>query len=237
MDVALHHAGVTFVLDRAGITGPDGASHHGMWDLSVLQAVPGLRLAAPRDAATLRAELREALDVADAPTVVRYPKGTVPEQDVVAVDRLGGVDVLRRPEHADVLLVTVGTMAAVGLDAAARLTSHGMAATVVDPRWVLPVDPQLVRLASQVRLVVVIEDGVRVGGVGARLAQEVLDAGQSVPVVSLGVPAQFLDHGSRPEILAAIGLTGQDVTRRVVEELARLEPALEGAPIAEERRS
>ncbi|MGN6302769.1 MAG: 1-deoxy-D-xylulose-5-phosphate synthase [Angustibacter sp.] len=231
MDVALHRAGVTFVLDRAGVTGPDGASHHGVWDLSVLQAVPGIRLSAPRDAATLREELREALDVSDAPTVVRYPKGTVPAEDLTAVERVGGVDVLLRSDAADVLLVTVGTMARLGLDAADRLRAHGMSATVVDPRWVLPVDPELLRLAGEARLVVVVEDGSRVGGVGARVALEARDAGIATPVVALGTPPRFMDHGTRQEVLASVGLTAQDVTRRVVEELARLEPHLEGTPV------
>jgi 1-deoxy-D-xylulose-5-phosphate synthase len=231
MDVALHRAGVTFVLDRAGVTGPDGASHHGVWDLALLQVVPGLHLAAPRDAVTLREELGEALDISDAPSVVRYPKGTVPAEDLTALERVGGVDVLQRADQADVLLVTVGTMARLGLDAAERLRAHGMAATVVDPRWVLPVDPELLRLAASTRLVVVIEDGSRVGGVGARLALEARDAAISTPIVSLGVPPRFLEHGTRQEVLASVGLTAQDVSRRVVEELARLEPRLEGAPV------
>ncbi|GAA4353567.1 1-deoxy-D-xylulose-5-phosphate synthase [Angustibacter luteus] len=234
MDIALHKAGVTFVLDRAGVTGPDGASHHGMWDLSLLQVVPGIHVAAPRDAARVREELREALDVADAPSVLRYSKGSVPAQDIPAVERVGGVDVLHRSASADVLVVTVGPMAGIGLDVAHRLTAHGMAATVVDPRWVLPVDPALVEMAGQVRLVVVIEDGSRVGGVGSRLAQEVTDAGLGTRVVALGIPPHFLDHGDRGAILASLGLTGQDVTRRVVEELARLEPAMDGTPVVED---
>src|SRR4029079_18859284 len=209
MDVALHKAGVTFVLDRAGVTGPDGASHHGMWDMSILQVVPGLHLAAPRDAATVREELREALEIADAPSVQRYPKGSVPAQDIPAVQRIGGVDVLHRSAQPDVLVVTVGPMASVGLDVAQRLTAHGMSATVVDPRWVLPVDPELVAMASGVRLVVVVEDGSRVGGVGARVALEVSDAGHPTKVVSLGTPPQFLDHGERAAILADLGLTAQ----------------------------
>jgi 1-deoxy-D-xylulose-5-phosphate synthase len=238
MDCALHRAGVTFVLDRAGVTGSDGPSHNGMWDMSVLQCVPRLRLAAPRDAAQLRAQLREALAVDDAPTVVRYPKGAVPE-DLPAVRRVGGVDVLHEtpvaPQadgddappadgaHADVLLVAVGSMAAVGVDAAERLAGHGMRSTVVDPRWVLPVDPALVALAAGHRLVVTIEDGARVGGVGSRLAQELRDSGVAVPVVDLGIPPRFLEHGGRAAILAELGLTGQDVARRAVEALARLD--------------
>jgi 1-deoxy-D-xylulose-5-phosphate synthase len=236
MDVALHRAGVTFVLDRSGITGNDGASHHGMWDLSLLQVVPGVRVAAPRDAATLRAELREAMDVADGPTVLRYSKGTVPARDIPAIERVGPVDVLRRSPEADVLIVAVGAMVPTCLDVAERLVSHGMQATVVDPRWVIPVDPALVELAGQHRLVVVVEDNLRVGGVGSRIAQEVRDAGLITPVIDLGVPAGFVDHGDRADILASFGLTGQDVTRRVVEELARREPALEGTPVADDRR-
>ena len=234
MDCALHRAGVTFVLDRAGVTGSDGASHNGMWDMSMLQLVPGLRLAAPRDGAQLRAQLREALEVDDAPTVLRFPKGAVPD-DVPAVRREGGVDVLREPADADVLVVAVGAMASLGVEVADRLAAHGMQATVVDPRWVIPVDAALVGLARAHRLVVSVEDNSRVGGVGSRLAQHLRDAGVPTPVVDLGIPPQFLDHGSRGQILAELGLTAQDVARRVVEELARLEPDLEGSRVLDDR--
>jgi 1-deoxy-D-xylulose-5-phosphate synthase len=245
MDCALHGAGVTFVLDRAGVTGSDGASHNGVWDMSVLQCVPGLRLAAPRDAAQLRAPRREALTVDDAPTVVRYPKGAVPE-DLPARRRVGGVDVLHEPDapldtasdlgpadvapDADVLVVAVGSMAAIGLEAADRLAAHGMRSTVVDPRWVIPIDPELVAMAARHRVVVAVEDGLRVGGVGARLAQELRDAGIGVPVVDLGVPARFLDHGDRGAILAELGLTAQDVARQVTEWISRLDPVFADPP-------
>jgi 1-deoxy-D-xylulose-5-phosphate synthase len=225
-----------------------------VWDMSVLQCVPRLRMAAPRDAAQLRAQLREALAVDDAPTVVRYPKGAVP-QDIPAVRRVGGVDVLHEtpvparpsgtdgagtpPESdgpdADVLVVVVGSMAGVGIDAAERLAAHGMRSTVVDPRWVIPVDPALVALAARHRLVVTVEDGLRVGGVGARLAQELRDAGIGVPVVDLGVPPRFLEHGDRGAILAELGLTGQDVARRAVEALVRLEHDPTGPDVAVDR--
>jgi 1-deoxy-D-xylulose-5-phosphate synthase len=234
MDCALHRAGVTFVLDRAGVTGSDGPSHNGVWDMSVLQVVPGLRLAAPRDATTLREELREALDVGNAPTVVRFPKGTVPD-DVPAVRNEGGVDVLHHAADADVLIVAVGAMAGLALEVARRLPAHGMSATVVDPRWVLPVAPALLDMVRSHRLVVSVEDGSRVGGVGSRIAQEARDLGISTPVIDFGVPPVFLDHGERSAILAELGLTAQDVTRRVVEELARREPDLEGAPVADDR--
>ena len=234
MDCALHRAGVTFVLDRAGVTGSDGASHNGMWDMSMLQLVPGLRLAAPRDGTQLRAQLREALEVDDAPTVLRFPKGAVPD-DIPALRQEGGIDVLREPADADVLVVAVGAMAGLGVEVADRLAAHGMQATVVDPRWVIPVDPALVGLARAHRLVVSVEDNSRVGGVGSRLAQHLRDAGVPTPVVDLGIPPQFLDHGSRGQILAELGLTAQDVARRVVEELARLEPDLEGSPVLDDR--
>ncbi|WP_084713581.1 1-deoxy-D-xylulose-5-phosphate synthase [Streptacidiphilus rugosus] len=214
MDCALHRCGVTFVLDRAGVTGTDGASHNGMWDLSILQVVPGLRIAAPRDAEQLRAELREALDVADAPTVVRFPKAEV-GPPIPAVERVGGVDVLLRTGPAgrapEVLLVAVGTMASACLDAAALLTAEGLGATVVDPRWVKPVDPALTELAARHRLVVTVEDSGRVGGVGAAVAQALRDADLDLPTRELGIPQRFLDHAARGEILDEIGLTGPGI--------------------------
>ncbi|GAA2133390.1 1-deoxy-D-xylulose-5-phosphate synthase [Kitasatospora kazusensis] len=211
MDVALHRLGVTFVLDRAGVTGNDGASHNGMWDMSMLQLVPGLRLAAPRDADQLRAQLREAVAVADAPTVLRFPKGELGPA-VPALERIGGVDVLQRTGPApEILLVAVGSMAPACLDAAALLLAEGFTATVADPRWVKPVDPALVRLAAAHRLVVTVEDNGRVGGVGAAIAQAMRDADVDVPLRDLGIPQEFLAHASRGEILEEIGLTGTGV--------------------------
>ncbi|MCC9312481.1 1-deoxy-D-xylulose-5-phosphate synthase [Kitasatospora sp. RB6PN24] len=215
MDVALHRLGVTFVLDRAGVTGNDGASHNGMWDLSVLQVVPGLRLAAPRDAEQLRAQLHEALEVEDAPTVVRFPKGEVGPV-VPAVERVGGVDVLQRTRvpgrrGQQILLVSVGAMAGACLDAAALLTADGFATTVVDPRWVKPVDPALVRLAAEHTLVVTVEDNGRTGGVGAAVAQALRDAEVDTPLRDLGLRQEFLDHAGRGEIMEEAGLTGTGI--------------------------
>ena len=214
MDVALHKCGVTFVLDRAGVTGTDGASHNGMWDMSILQVVPGLRLAAPRDADQLRAELREALDVDDAPTVVRFPKAEV-GPPIPAIERIGGVDVLMRTAEPgtapDVLIVAVGTMAPACLDAAALLTADGLTATVVDPRWVKPVDPALTELAARHRLVVTVEDNGRVGGVGSAVAMALRDAEIDIPTRELGITQEFLAHASRSEILDQLGLTGPGV--------------------------
>jgi 1-deoxy-D-xylulose-5-phosphate synthase len=224
MDVALHRLPVTFVLDRAGLTGEDGASHNGMWDLSLLQLVPGLRLAAPRDAATLREELREALAVDDGPTAVRFPKGAIGE-DIPAVERLGAVDVLRRAKGDDVLLVAVGSMARLGLEVAERAAAQGIGVTVVDPRWVSPVPAELVELARSSRLVLTVEDSGRTGGVGSQISQTLRDAGIDIPARDIGIPQRFLDHASRAELLAELGLTAQEVARTVVETMARLDGA------------
>jgi 1-deoxy-D-xylulose-5-phosphate synthase len=226
MDVALHKCGVTFVLDRAGVTGDDGASHNGMWDMSFLQVVPGLRLAAPRDAVTLREELREAIEVEDAPTVVRFPKGAVCA-DIPALERVGGVDVLRRGDSADVLLVAVGAMAETCLDVASRCAREGIGVTVVDPRWVKPVPAVLADLARDHRFVVTVEDNVRASGVGSAIAQALRDARVEVPLRDFGIPARFLDHGKRAEVLAEIGLTAQDIARAVVETVSSLDRTAE----------
>ncbi|THA23926.1 1-deoxy-D-xylulose-5-phosphate synthase [Streptomyces sp. RKND-216] len=224
MDVALHKCGVTFVLDRAGVTGTDGASHNGMWDMSVLQCVPGLRLAAPRDAEQLRAQLREAVDVDDAPTVVRYSKGAVGPA-VPAVDTAGGMDVLREPdtETADVLLISVGALAPMCLEIADHLDRQGISATVVDPRWVKPVDKALPELAAAHRVVVTVEDNSRAGGVGSAIAQALRDASVDVPLRDFGIPEKFLDHGSRGQVMAGIGLTAPDIARQVTGLVARLD--------------
>ena len=216
MDVALHKAGVTFVLDRAGVTGPDGASHHGMWDLAVLQVVPGIRIAAPRDGERLAEELHEAIGVDDAPTVIRFPRGSV-SPELPAIRRTqDGVDVLREAAHKDVLIVAVGAMASLAMEVASRLADQGIGATVVDPRWVVPVAGSIVEMARDHRIVVSIEDGTRVGGVGTRIRQELRRSGVDTAVDEIGLPDEFLDHGSRNEILAHAGLTAQDIARNLV---------------------
>ncbi|MGW5354424.1 1-deoxy-D-xylulose-5-phosphate synthase [Streptomyces sp. NPDC004031] len=224
MDVALHRCGVTFVLDRAGVTGVDGASHNGMWDMSILQVVPGLRIAAPRDADQLRAQLREAVDVEDAPTVVRFPKETA-GAPLPALERVGGTDVLHRPAegHAeDVLLVAVGALAGCGVAAAELLAGRRIGVTVVDPRWVKPVDPALPALAARHRMVAVVEDNGRAGGVGSAVAQALRDAGVDVPVRDFGIPQQFLAHAKRGELLADLGLTPSEIAGGIGAALLRL---------------
>ncbi len=231
MDVALHKCGVTFVLDRAGVTGDDGASHNGMWDMSLLQVVPGLRIAAPRDAEQVRAQLREAVEVDDAPTVVRYSKGKVGPA-VEAVGRVGGMDVLREPgkgvERPDVLLVSVGALAPMCLEIADLLDKQGISTTVVDPRWVKPVDAALPGLADAHRVVVTVEDNSRSGGVGSAVAQALRDAGVDVPLRDFGIPERFLDHASRAEILAEIGLTAPDIARQVTGLVSKIDGRYEG---------
>ncbi len=230
MDCALHRAGVTFVLDRAGVTGDDGASHNGMWDMSVLQVVPGLRIAAPRDAARLRELLHEAVDVDDAPTVIRYPKGVV-GADIPAVSRRDGVDVLRADDNAAVLVVAIGAFAELCLDVADRLAQQGIGVTVVDPRWAVPVPDAVVDLARTHRLVVTVEDNVRTGGVGSAVARALRDAEVDVPLRDFGIESRFLSHASRSSVLAQLGLTAQDISRAVVETVARRDQALSERPV------
>ncbi|MCR2761951.1 1-deoxy-D-xylulose-5-phosphate synthase [Microbacterium sp. zg.B48] len=219
MDVALHRAGVTFVLDRAGVTGPDGPSHHGIWDLAMLQLVPHIRIAAPRDAERLREELREAVGVEDAPTVVRFPKGTV-SPTLPALERLrDGVDVLVRSDAQDVLIVGIGPMAHLAVDVARRLGAQGIGATVVDPRWVVPVQPSIVELAASHRLVITIEDGIRVGGIGTRVRQVLREAGVDTAVDELGLPDEFIPHATREQILEDAGLTPAKIAQDVVSQV------------------
>ncbi|MFD7512283.1 1-deoxy-D-xylulose-5-phosphate synthase [Streptomyces sp. NPDC059853] len=214
MDVALHGLPVTFVLDRAGITGPDGASHHGMWDMALLGAVPGMRVAAPRDAERLAELLREAVAVTDGPTALRFPKGS-PGPAIEALTRMEGLDILHRTRSLplDVLLVSAGALAGPVVRAAEILSRSGVGVTVVDPRWLLPVSPALVHLASRHRLVLSVEDGLRAGGVGAALAQACADAGAGTPVHALGLPREFLPHGERRQLLAAAGLSAEALAR------------------------
>lgn len=206
LDVALHKCGVTFVLDRAGVTGDDGASHNGMWDMSLLQIVPTLRLAAPRDGAQLREQLREAVDVDDAPTVVRFAKGPVAD-DLKALERIGSFDVLSRDDATDVLLVAIGSLAHTCVEAAELLRSAGHGVTVVDPRWVKPLDAGLIAMAADFDLVVTVEDNGRNGGVGSMFAQALLDADITTPIRVHAVDQRFYEHAKRAVILERLGLT------------------------------
>jgi 1-deoxy-D-xylulose-5-phosphate synthase len=219
MDVALHRRAVTFVLDRSGITGDDGPSHNGMWDMSVLQVVPGLRIAAPRDGARLAELLREAVSWEEGPSLVRFPKGTTGE-DLPTKATLGGVDVLQRSGPLDVLIISVGALAGTALRVAESIWAQGIGATVVDPRWVTPVNPTLADMARRHRLAITIEDNSRTAGVGSTIAQFLRDAGVDTPLREFGIPRRFLSHGSRADVLSGCGLTAQNISRAVVEEIS-----------------
>ena len=234
MDVGLHQLPVTFVLDRAGVTGLDGASHHGMWDGSIMQLIPGMKIAAPRDALRVAELLNEAVEVSDGPTVVRFPKGKV-GGEVEAIAKLGGMDVLRSPAAGlaeDVLLVGAGPMALMGLEIADRLAGHGIGVTVVDPRWTKPVDGALAGAARRHRLVATVEDNGLVGGFGDAVARLLRDHDVDVPVKTYGLPQEFLPHGTREEVLEDAGLTSQQVALHITEAVARRSSAeaQEGAP-------
>jgi 1-deoxy-D-xylulose-5-phosphate synthase len=222
MDVALHQLPVTVVLDRAGVTGPDGASHNGMWDGSILQVVPGLRIAAPRDGSRIAELLTEAVDIADGPTVLRFPKGAV-GAEVEAIGKLGGMDVLAKT-GADVLLLGAGPMAAMSVQVAERLADHGIGCTVVDPRWTKPVDEAVVDAALACKIVVVVEDNGRAGGFGDAVSRLLRDHDVDVPVKTFGLPLRFLAHGSREEVLEEVGLTPQHLARQITEAVARRAP-------------
>ena len=230
MDVALHRLPVTFVLDRAGVTGPDGPSHHGVWDIGLLASVPGLRIAAPRDPQRLKELLREAVSVTSGPTVLRFPKSVV-GRSVDAVDRIGNVDVLRADDRRDVLLISMGPMAEICLAGAEELACHGIGSTVVDPRWVVPPERALIDLIREHRAVLTVEDGGRANSAGSLIAQAATEAGLAVPVHNLGLPQRFLSHASRQEILKEQGYTGIEISaavRKILagEDLFRHEPAL-----------
>jgi 1-deoxy-D-xylulose-5-phosphate synthase len=230
MDVALHQLPVTVTLDRAGVTGPDGASHNGMWDGSILQVIPGLRIAAPRDGSRIAELLNEAVDVNDGPTVLRWPKGDVGAESE-AVGKLGSMDVLAEPAAGlgmDVLLIGAGPMSVTCVEVAKRLEGHGIGVTVVDPRWVKPVDEAVVGAARRHRLVAVVEDNGRSGGFGDAVSRILRDHDLDVPVKSFGLPQEFLDHGNRPDILAAAGLTPQHLARQITEAVARRAPEAAG---------
>ncbi|MFD6340233.1 1-deoxy-D-xylulose-5-phosphate synthase [Streptomyces sp. NPDC060131] len=221
MDVALHGLPVTFVLDRAGITGPDGPSHHGMWDLPLLGAVPGMRVAVPRDAEQLRELLTEAVTHHAGPTALRFPKGAAGDA-LTALERRGPVDVLFRSGVRDVLLVTIGPLAGTAVEAATYLDQQGIGCTVADPRWTLPVPHQLTELAAQHRLVVTVEDGIRTGGMGAAVAQAITDTGSTLPTHILGLPHRFLPHATRTDLLSAAGLDTPGIVHAILRARAGL---------------
>ena len=215
LDVALHKAGVTFVLDRAGVTGDDGPSHNGIWDLALTGIIPTLHVAAPRDGQQLRETLREAVDISNAPSLIRFPKGAI-NPDIPAFERRDGIDVLYRGESADILLVSVGAFASIAVESAAQAYREGVGVTVIDPRWVKPLPKSLVTMAQRYKSVVVLEDGIKHGGIASTISELFRDAQLNVPVNSIGIPLTFLEHAKRSEILEDLGITVQNITRSLV---------------------
>jgi 1-deoxy-D-xylulose-5-phosphate synthase len=216
LDVALHKAGVTFVLDRAGITGDDGPSHHGIWDLAITGIVPTMHVGAPRDETRLREILREAVAISDAPSMLRFPKGAV-QSDIPSFERRDGIDVLYRGESADVLLVSIGAMAAIAVEAASMAYREGVGVTVIDPRWVKPLPVSLVTMAQRYKSVVVLEDGIKHGGIASSISDMFRDAGLTTPIHSIGIPLEFIEHSKRLEIMNDLGITAQHIARSIVE--------------------
>ena len=235
LDVALHKAGVTFVLDRAGITGDDGASHNGMWDLAIAGIVPGLSIAAPRDGSRLRELLRESVEISDGPSVVRFPKGAV-LSDIPAFERRDGIDVLYRGESADILFVSVGALAHIAVEAAAQAYREGVGVTVIDPRWVKPLPQSLITMAGRYKSVVVLEDGIEHGGIASTISELFREHEMTIPVHSIGVPLRFFDHAKRNDILAEIGISIQAITRSLVEwsSLSTAGTTLEAMPLPQD---
>jgi 1-deoxy-D-xylulose-5-phosphate synthase len=227
LDIALHKAGVTFVLDRAGITGDDGPSHHGIWDLALTGIVPTLHVAAPRDGAVLRETLNEAMNISDAPSLIRFPKGPV-GADIPAFERRDGIDVLYRGESADVLLVSVGAMAKICVEAASQAYREGVGVTVIDPRWVKPLPQSLLTMAQRYKSVVVVEDGIRHGGIASTISEMFRDAEIVVPIHSIGVPLEFIEHSKRGEIMSDLGITAQNITHQLVSWSSSLKDQING---------
>jgi 1-deoxy-D-xylulose-5-phosphate synthase len=215
LDVALHKAGVTFVLDRSGVTGDDGPSHNGIWDLALTGIVPTLSVAAPRDSIRLRELLREAIAISDAPSLLRFPKGGVVEE-VAEIERIDGIDILYRTAQSHTLLVSVGAFANLAVAAAAQATLAGAQVTVVDPRWVKPLPASLLEMARNFSAIVVVEDGIKHGGIASSFSEQLREAQIATPLHSIGVPLEFFDHSKRNEVLSDFGITVPEIAKLLI---------------------
>ena len=222
MDVALHGEGVTLALDRAGVTGTDGPSHNGMWDLSMLGLVPGIEVSVPRDQPRLVAALERAVTVQDAPTVLRYSKERLPDEMPAVASRGEGrdqVDLLRVDAGASILIIGYGQFAGTGLEVAEKLAAAGLACTVADPAWCIPLSPELVGLAGEHETIVSIEDNLVVAGLGERLRARLAEEAPGTRVLAFGIEQEFLAQGTRGEVLEELGLTSRHIARRVLEKI------------------
>ena len=212
-DVALHRLPVIFCLDRAGITGDDGPSHHGIYDMALLCKVPGMRVLAPSSAQELQQMLHDAVSLADSgPVVIRYPKGSARQ---VANDDVGsGLNALRlRQGNGKVAILAVGKMVAAALKAADVLAERGVEATVWDVRSCAPLDPAMCADAANHDRVITIEDGIREGGVGMSIAANISEISGTCRVESLGVPTKFLPHAKPDRLLAQLGLDADGIIK------------------------
>lgn len=214
LDVALHNAGVTFVLDRAGITGDDGPSHHGIWDLALTGIVPHMRVGAPRDGARLKEVLRECVEISHAPSMVRFPKGAVPA-DIPAIERVAGVDILHRSASKKVLLISVGAMAGMAIEVAQIAHEQSIEITVVDPVWVKPISPTVISMCGEYSTVVVLEDGIKHAGIASAISESLREAGINCSLHSIGVPLEFIEHSKRNEILDDLEITPAAIVQQI----------------------
>ena len=214
LDVALHKAGVTFVLDRAGITGDDGPSHHGIWDLALTGIVPNMHVGAPRDGARLKEILRECVNISDAPSMIRFPKGAIPA-DIQAIERVSGADVLHRGNSKQVLLISIGSMASMALEVAQLAHQQGIEITVVDPLWVKPISPAIIAMCADYDTVVVMEDGIKHAGIASTISETLREAGSSCILHSIGVPLEFIEHSKRNEILEDLEITPAAIVQQI----------------------
>jgi 1-deoxy-D-xylulose-5-phosphate synthase len=214
LDVALHNAGVTFVLDRAGITGDDGPSHHGIWDLALTGIVPNMHVGAPRDGARLKEILRECVAIENAPSMVRFPKGAVPE-DISAVERVDGIDILHRGLAAQVLVISVGAMAGMAIEVAQLAKAKSIEITVVDPLWVKPISPAVIALCANYSTVVVMEDGIKHAGIASTISEALRNTGSNCSLHSIGVPLEFIEHSKRAEILEDLEITPAAIVQQI----------------------
>ena len=214
LDVALHNAGVTFVLDRAGITGDDGPSHHGIWDLALTGIVPHMHVGAPRDGARVKELLRQCIAIDNAPSMIRFPKGAIPA-DIPALERVHGIDVLHRGDTNQVLVISIGSMAAMALEMAQLAHKESIEVTVIDPLWVKPISSNLTALCAKYSTVVVMEDGIKHAGIASTISESLREAGSPCVVHSIGVPLEFIEHSKRNEILEDLKITPAAIVQQI----------------------
>ena len=214
LDVALHKAGVTFVLDRAGITGDDGPSHHGIWDLALTGIVPNMHVGAPRDGARLKEILRACIGISDAPSMVRFPKGAVPA-DISALERIDGIDVLHKGATQQVLIISIGSMAGMAIEVAQLAKAQSIEITVVDPLWVKPIPQSLIEMCAHYSTVVVMEDGIKHAGIASTISEAVRESDNNCSLHSIGVPLEFIEHSKRAEILDDLEITPDAIVQQI----------------------